>query len=313
MDAQQTDPWAAMSSPVAEGASPNSAWDTMSSPIVEASPTTQADGAPLGLRNVPTAKSDPIYHGAVPIGALPDQGATTAFASGVQGAPIVGPAISSGIQAAAAEARSLAHGTSYGDERQNVQAMTDIARYQHPAAAFAGDLTGAATATAPLVMAAPEAFGAGPGGLTMGKVAMGAASGAGISGADAAVRSGGDPASSIAGAMGGSVGGAAGPLIGAAGSRVGQSVADLAGRVLSPNPGISRPAADILTRTIANDGQLGAQGLQNIGAAGRHGMLVDASPSLSGVLDAALQHAAVPAPPPRVRPSTRAPPRRGKT
>ena len=290
MDAQQNDPWAAMSSPVAEGASPNSAWDTMSSPIVEASSTTQADGSPLGLRNVPTAKSDPIYHGAVPIGTLPDQGATTAFASGVQGAPIVGPAISSGIQAAAAGARSLAHGTSYGDERQNVQAMTDLARYQHPAAAFAGDLTGAATATAPLVMAAPEAFGAGPGGLTAGKVATGAMSGGAIGGADAAARTDADPTSIAAGTLGGIGGGAAGPVLGAGASRISQTVADVAGRVLSPDPGISRPAADILTRTIANDGQLGVQGLQNIGAAGSHGMLVDASPSLSGVLDAALQH-----------------------
>ena len=250
---------------------------------------TQPDGSPLGLRNVPTAANDPIYHGAVPIAQAPDQGASTAFSSGVGGVPIFGPMIEGGLQKAAAYGRSIANGTSYDAELQHVQDMTDAARQQHPGAAFAGDLTGAALATAPVIAAAPEIFGAGPGGLTAGKVGMGALSGATIGGADAAVRSGGDPNAIVSGGVAGLGGGAAGPAIGAGLGRLGQGVASVYGRLASPSPGVSRPVADIISRQLANDGQLGPQGLASIGAAGPRAMLVDASPNLAGVLDGALQ------------------------
>ena len=251
---------------------------------------TQPDGSPVGLRNVPTAANDPIYHGAVPIAQAPDQGASTAFASGVGGVPIIGPSIERGVQDLAAYARSLASGTSYDAEQQHAQDMTAIARQQHPGVAFAGDLAGAALATAPVIAAAPEVFGAGPGGLTAGKVAAGLTSGAAIGGTDAAVRSGGNPTSTIEGVVGGAAGGAAGPVIGAGLGRIGQGAADAYSYLRTPNPGVSRPVADIIRNTLANDGQLGPQGLQAIGAAGPRAMLVDASPSLSGVLDGALQH-----------------------
>ena len=250
---------------------------------------TQPDGSPAGLRNVPTAKDDPIYHGAVPIAQAPDQGASTAFSSGVGGVPIVGPAIERGVQDLAAYARSWRDGTSYDAEQQHAQDMTDIARQQHPGAALAGDVTGAALATAPVIAAAPEVFGAGPGGLTAGKVIAGGLSGAGIGATDAAVRSDGDPNAIVKGAVAGTVGGAAGPAIGAGLGRLGQGVASVYGRLASPSPGVSKPVADIISNQLANDGQLGPQGLASIGAAGPRAMLVDASPNLAGVLDGALQ------------------------
>ncbi len=254
-------------------------------------PATQADGAPLGLANVPTAASDPIYHGAVPIAQAPDQGAATAFASGIGGVPIVGPAIQAGAQRLAAGARSLMGGGSYGDELQHVQDMTDIARQQHPAAAFTGDLSGAALALAPATAAAPAAFGLG-GPLTAGRLAAGVASGAALGGGDAAVRSDGDLNAVKLGAFGGALGGAAAPVVGAAASRLGGAIGDAFGRALSPPPaGMSRPTADVITQALANDGALGGQGSANLAAAGPRAMLADAGgPSLSGALDTALQH-----------------------
>ena len=107
--------------------------------------------APPDVRNVPTAKNDLVYRGAVPIQAAPDQGAATAFGSGIQGVPIIGPALSAGVQDAAALARSYANGTAYDAEKQHV-----------------GDIVGATAALTPVVAAAPAAFGAGPSGLTQG-------------------------------------------------------------------------------------------------------------------------------------------------
>ncbi len=252
---------------------------------------TQADGAPIGLANVPTAASDPIYHGAVPIAQAPDQGAATAFTSGVGGVPIVGPAIEGGLQRLAAGARSMMGGGSYGTELQHVQDMTDIARQQHPAAAFAGDLMGAAAALAPATAAAPAVFGLG-GPVTAGRLLAGATSGAGLGAGDAAVRDGTSPADLARGAVGGALGGAAAPVIGAAASRIGSAAAGAFDRAFAPlPPGMSRPTADVITQALANDGVLGQQGAANLAAAGPRAMLADAGgPSLSGALDTALQH-----------------------
>lgn len=285
------DPWAAFIP--AESAPPSPAAPAANDPWSAFIPSsdahaTQADGAPLGLNNVPTEKSDPVYHGAVPVAQAPDQGAATAFASGVGGVPIVGPAIEGGLQRAAAGLRSLTGGDSYGAELQHVQDMTDLARQQHPAAAVTGDLTGATLALAPATAAAPGAFGLGPGGITAGKLGMGALSGAGLGAADAAVRSG-SPGGVVQGFVDGALGGIAAPVLGAAASRVGGALADVAARTIAPAPGVSRPVADIISRTVANDGALGPAGASNIAAAGPYGMLVDASPSLTKTLDAALQ------------------------
>ena len=251
-------------------------------------PTVQADGSPAGLANVPTAASDPIYHGAVPIAQAPDQGAATSFASGVGGVPVVGPAILGGVERLAAGARHLMGGGSYGDELGNVQDMTTIARQQHPVAATAGDITGAALALAPATASAPAAFGLG-GPVTAGRLLAGATSGAGLGAADAAVRGSTGAADLARGAIGGALGGAAAPVLGAAGSRIGGAVADLAGRALAPSTGMSRPAAEVITNALANDGALGGQGAANIAAAGPRAMLADAGgPSLTGALDTAL-------------------------
>ena len=273
------DPYAAISSPVAPAAAPSS---QPSLDVGYAAP-------PAGVTNTPTAKNDPIYHGAVPIQAPPDQGALTSFATGVQGVPIIGPALSAGVQDLAALGRSWSNGTDYSAEKQNVQDLVDAARQQHPTAALAGDLTGAALATAPVVAAAPAAFGAGPGGVTLGKALTGAMAGGAIGGSDAAVRSGGDLGASIAGTLEGAGAGAAAPAVGAVLSRVGQAAGAAVGRALSPNTGLSPAIASTIGRAVEADGGLAGQGAANIAAAGPRAMLVDAAPSLSGPLDTSMQ------------------------
>ena len=287
------DPWGAFAdapaAPTSAAASVDP-WAGFADAPAGAAHATQADGAPLGLANVPTAANDPIYHGAVPISQAPDQSATTAFASGVGGVPIVGPAILGGAERVAAGARSLAGGGSYDAELQHVQDMSTIARQQHPVAAIGGDLTGAALALAPATAAAPAAFGLG-GPLTAGRALVGATSGAGLGAADAAVREGTDATSLGMGAATGAFGGAAAPILGAVGSRIGGAIADIASRTIAPPPeGMSRPAVDALSRVLVNDGTMGGQGAANIAAAGPRAMLADASPGFAGTLDTALQH-----------------------
>lgn len=53
--------------------------------------------------------------------------------------------------------------------------------------------------------------------------------------------------------------------------------------------GVSPGVADVLTRTIDADGSLRTEGLQNMRAAGREAMLVDAGPNAQTILDTAIQ------------------------
>ena len=268
------DPWAAFVQPADAGSQP-----TLS---VGFAP-------PPDVRNVPTAKDDPVYHGAVPIQAAPDQGGLTAFASGVQGVPVIGPALSAGVQDAAALARSYANGTTYNAEKQQLGDMVDASRQQHPVAAFAGDMTGATAALAPVVAAAPAAFGAGPGGLTAGKIGMGALSGAGIGGADAAVRSDGDALAALQGSFTGAAFGAAAPVAGAVLSRAGQMAGQYLGRALAPNTGVSQPVAEIIGRSADATGMGGGPGAARIAAGGPDAMMIDGLPGLNRALDTAIQ------------------------
>ena len=207
----------------------------------------------------------------------------------INGLPIVGGPILSGMQRVVAGARSLDAGTKYADELARVQ-ETDKARLDdHPYASTAGRLVGGAVGIAPAVAAAPVAFGAGEGAL-LGRMAMSGLSGGAIGGADAAVRSGGDLRDTAIGTGTGVAGGVIGPAIGAVAQRGITSAANYVAQQLALRPlGLSRPSADVLMQTMGADGSFTGQGAANIRAAGPDAMLVDSGPNAVQVLDTAMQ------------------------
>jgi hypothetical protein len=146
-----------------------------------------------------------------------------ALASGyIEGFPIVGPYIKSGVEKAAAKARSLRDGTSYQDELDFVRRSNALNSQDHSIADTTGQLTSSVGSMLTGAGMAPRAFGlVGPLAERMG---FGAATNALIGGADAAARSGGDLSQTGQGAaLGGVLGGtlpAAGRVAGAVGNKV---------------------------------------------------------------------------------------------
>lgn len=218
-------------------------------------------------------------------------GAQPVFAANaVEGIPILGPMISGGADRAVAGIASAIKGTSYQDERARQEDWKRQLNEEHPTAATAGTIAGGVMGTVPMVAAAPSAFGVGPGGITAMKLAKAAATGAGIGGTDALARSGGDTDAIPLGAAFGGIAGAAGPVIGAGIGRVARSFADWrAQKAALDSLGISRPAADVLTRAGETDGAIAGSGQAAMQAAGPDAMLADAGPAFQNVLDTALQ------------------------
>lgn len=144
--------------------------------------------------------------------AVPSPGATSVASGFIEGIPIVGPYIKSGVEKAAAKARSIRDNTSYEDELKVVQKANALAAQEHPNLNSAGQVAGAIGPMIAGAGLAPEAFGlAGP--LAQRAVA-GAATNALINGADTAVRTGGDlKSTAISAGVGGAIGGGL-PLVG---------------------------------------------------------------------------------------------------
>ncbi len=158
---------------------------------------------------------------------------TAGLSSVVEGVPIAGPFLRSGVEAGAAGIGSLATGEPYANVRQDITQMVDQSQEAFPITSTVGGIGGAIGGTLPMVMAAPGAFGAGAGGL-LARSGASALSGAGIGGADAAVRSGGNLDAAKDGALWGGALGAAGPAVG---QLVGRGVNAIAQRV---GPTVSR-------------------------------------------------------------------------
>lgn len=201
-----------------------------------------------------------------------------------EGIPIAGPKVLEGVQHLGAVPRMLVQGGTYDQNLKEIQGMTEDAQAEHPVARIAGNIAGAVTATAPLVAAAPGAFGIGASSVPRAILAGGATGGA-IGAADSAAR-GQSPV--IGGAIGAGLG-AAGPFIGPA---FGQAYRYMAGRgaenAAAQIAGTSRPAVNVVARALGNDGATGATNA-NIAAAGPRAMLADAGPATTSVLDTAIQ------------------------
>ncbi|MGU3536847.1 hypothetical protein [Methylobacterium sp. A54F] len=198
----------------------------------------------------------------------------------INGVPVIGPALLRGTNKMAAFLRATSFGIPYDQALKDVENFGERAANTNPKATTGGELLGGVVGTAPLVAAAPAAFGAGTAGLAARTGASGLTSVA-LGGADAAVRSDGDLQDIRKGALLGGALGLTGPLAGAA---IGKGVR-AASSVLGPRnvevPGASNAAAAKLAEDLKNSG--GADAVRaRLADLGPEGMLLDASPSFEG-------------------------------
>lgn len=139
----------------------------------------------------------------------------TFMTAGAEGVPIIGGMLDKGVLNASAGLGSLISGQSFGQTKDQMQTLRDQSRESHPYARMAGNMAGAAVATAPLASTAlgAKAFGLAPGMTLPARMGASALTNGAISGADTAAR-GGDMRD-IAGstAIGATVGGAL-PIVG---------------------------------------------------------------------------------------------------
>lgn len=163
----------------------------------------------------------------------------------VEGLPIVGPYVKTGVEKGAAGLRSVVRGQPYDSALKDVQGEIagDIAA--HPNYHTAGEVVGGVAGTIPMMAAAPGAFGIGAGGLAVRSLAA-AGTGAVIGGGDSAVRSGGDLNETAIGAGTGAVLGGLGPgagkLIGMAGNKL---LSPAAGSAAAQNVNSLLKSADV--------------------------------------------------------------------
>lgn len=175
----------------------------------------------------------------------------TALSSTLEGIPVAGPILQTGVENVAAGIGSAISGKPFSQVRSEMGGIVDRAQEDHPYISAAGNVAGAVLGTVPMVMAAPSAFGAGGGNLALRMGASGLSGGV-IGGADAAVRSGGSPEAIKKGAAWGLGLGAGAPLAGAA---IGKAVGSLASRMRGPS-GARAPtgAQRAISRAASSDG-----------------------------------------------------------
>lgn len=207
------------------------------------------------------------------------QGAVALGAGLVNGLPIAGPYLLSGLEKVGAAGNAVLNNSRYSDELDAIKQRVADANVQHPGMAVAGHLGGA---TAGYVAAGLPAAGAKVLGIVgpsmASRMAYGTASNALIGGADAAAR-GEDVGTAAAFGAGG---GFLAPGIGGIAGGVANKLTGAAQGLLPTGiEGVSRPAANILTRAIAADDPAAVRAA--LAQAGEFGMLADAGPSLTGV------------------------------
>lgn len=216
-----------------------------------------------------SAKESPIASGVL------------ATAGGVlEGIPVAGPAIRGGVERAGAGALALRDGASFDDSLATVRAMSQQAKTDHPYLDTGAQIAGGIVATAPLVAAAPAAFGAG-GGSLLARSALSGGTGMILGGTDTAVRSGGDTTATKWGTGIGALAGAVSP---AAGQLAGRGVNMLVDAIKARAAAISNvgnAAASKLAEDFAAAG--GRPGVeQRLLELGPEAMMLDASPSFMG-------------------------------
>lgn len=206
--------------------------------------------------------------------------ARTATGGLIEGIPIVGPIIRGGVDRAAAATIAGLTDETYDSALKRIQEGTEAEKAANPKTDLAAQITGGVAGTIPAVMAAPAAFGAGGGGLLLRSAASGA-TGLGIGGADAAVRSGGDLRDTAVGAGAGLVLGAAGPTVAKAVGAGTRAVMDKYRNWNAAKVAQIRPDAfTFLRRAITDDGLDAAGVQQRLAEMGPDAMLADLGPNL---------------------------------
>lgn len=205
-----------------------------------------------------------------------------AATSYLNGMPIAGPVLLGATQRGAAALSSAINGKGYDENLKEAQALTDAAQEAHPNVSTAAGVTGAVAGTLPMVMAAPQVFGAGGGGL-LARSGMSMLGGGAVGGTDAAVRSGGDVDEILSGTKWGAGLGLVGPAVGKAVGAGARKVMDLyrtaqAAKAAGTNLG----TVNQLAKAIAGDGLDGAGVRMRIDQLGPEGMLADLGPNTQG-------------------------------
>lgn len=175
-------------------------------------------------------------------------GVEAALSSTLEGIPVAGPILQTGVENAAAGIGSAISGKPFSQVRSEMGDIVDKSQEDHPYITAAGNVGGAVLGTIPMVMAAPAAFGVGM--SLPAATAMGGVSGAALGGADAAVRSGGDAKEALKGAAWGGVLGAVAPT---AGKIIGSAVGSIANRVRAPGMQSPTGAQRAISRAAGSD------------------------------------------------------------
>ncbi|MDR3464138.1 MAG: cell wall hydrolase, partial [Beijerinckiaceae bacterium] len=255
-----------------------------SAPAAAAPAASSAPDDPLAGFDI-AASAPPLVKAAAPpppTSAMSDPGGGVEFMNSF---PVVGPALVKGGAAIDALTSPLSGylggavpnipGATFSDRYANRTAALEQARKafveNHPTAATATDVAGGIVGAAPLMAAAPAAFGLGEGPLAA-RMAIGALSNSALTGADTAVR-GGSASDVLRSGELGLAGGAAGPLIGAG---LGKIVSGVGSALSGVKPGVAN-----IAETMREIGLTPIQARAALADLGPFGTLADVDPALT--------------------------------
>ncbi len=211
------------------------------------------------------------------------EGASGAVGAGLtgllDGVPVAGPVLRGAGERGAAIASTVMNGGTYDENLKLAQDISQQAQDEHPYVTTGANIAGAVAGTAPLIAAAPAAFGA-SGGSALIRTGASTLSGGLIGGADAAVRSGGDLEATGKGFGAGAAMGLVAPV---AANLIGKGTKSLinAGRNwrAARAAGMKPEALTHLSRAAADDGLDAAGVSARLADMGPDAMLADLGPN----------------------------------
>lgn len=212
------------------------------------------------------------------------EGASGAVGAGLtgllDGVPVAGPVLRGAGERGAAIASTVMNGGTYDENLKLAQDISQQARDEHPYVTTGANIAGAVAGTAPLIAAAPAAFGV-RGGSALIRTGASTLSGGVLGGVDAAVRSGGDLEATKKGAGLGMAMGLAAPV---AANLIGKGAKSLinAGRNwrAARAAGMKPEALSHLSRAAVDDGLDAAAVQSRLADMGPDAMLADLGPNL---------------------------------
>lgn len=211
------------------------------------------------------------------------EGASGAVGAGLtgllDGVPVAGPVLRGAGERGAAIASTVMNGGTYDENLKLAQDISQKAQDAHPYVTTSANLAGAVAGTAPLIAAAPVAFGA-RGGSMLARTLASTGSGTVMGAADSAVRSGGDLDETLRGAKWGFASGLVAPV---AANLIGKGAKSLinAGRNwrAARAAGMKPEALWHLSRAATDDGLDAAAVSARLADMGPDAMLADLGPN----------------------------------